>query len=78
MNRRLVWYWYWVDGKIVANNYKAKLLDAKAKLTGGRLDSAVIALSLTYDDNNIDQKRKKLSSFAAGLPHFETIVTTSK
>ncbi len=77
-DRRLVWYWYWVDGQKVASNYKAKLLDAKAKFLGGRLDSAVIALSVAYGDNDIDRKRKDLSKFAAGLPHFETMVTVSE
>ncbi|MCF6216251.1 MAG: exosortase A [Emcibacter sp.] len=75
--KRLVWYWYWVDGRITASNYKAKILDAKAKLLGGRLDSAVIALSLSFDDLNIDQKRAQLAKFAASLPPLDSMVTGS-
>ncbi len=73
--RRLVWYWYWIDGKIITNKYTAKLIDAKAKLFGGRLDSAVIALSIPVNADNIDQKREVLSVFAAKLPLLETIVS---
>ncbi len=75
--RRLVWYWYWVDGRITASNYKAKILDAKAKLLGGRLDSAVIALSVPFDDLNIDQKRALLAKFTASLPPLDSMVTGS-
>ncbi len=76
--KRLVWYWYWVDEKIIANNYKAKLLDAKVKLTGGRLDSAIIALSIPVDNGDIEQKRELLANFATRLPLFETLVSTNK
>lgn len=73
--KRLVWYWYWVDGELTANKYKAKLFDARAKLTGGRLDSAIVAISVPLADDDIDQKRQILSRFAAGLPRFNTIVS---
>jgi len=77
-NRRLVWYWYWVDGGFTNNDYKAKFFNAKAKLMGGRLDSAIIALSVPIDGDDIDQKRELLSNFAAGLPPLETMVSKSK
>jgi exosortase A len=44
--RRLVWYWYWVDGEFTAQPYMAKLLQARAALTGGRDEAAVIAVSV--------------------------------
>jgi len=72
---RLVWYWYWVDGKIMTSNYKAKFFDAKAKLLGGRLDSAIMAVSVVVDEENIDQQRALLSNFTAHLPLLETLVT---
>jgi len=75
--KRLVWYWYWVDGRITASNYKAKILDAKAKILGGRLDSAVIALSVPFDDMDIDQKRAQLAKFAASLPPLKAMVTSA-
>ena len=73
---RLVWYWYWVDGKILASSYKAKLYDAKAKLLGGRLDSAVVALSIPVDTDMRNHQRNRLSEIAARLPSLETIVKT--
>ncbi len=73
--KRLVWYWYWVDGKILASNYKAKLFDAKAKLSGGRLDSAIVAISVLVDSDNIDRQRKELSEFAISLPPLESMVS---
>lgn len=76
--RRLVWYWYWIDGQVITSRYQAKLFDAKAKLLGGRLDSAVIALSIIVDENNLDQKREQLSRMAASLPLFETTVSTKE
>lgn len=72
--QRLVWYWYWVDGEILSSDYKAKLYDAKAKLLGGRLDSAVVALSVPVDKDSMENQRARLAKLAASLPSFETIV----
>ena len=74
-HKRLVWYWYWIDGQILASGYKAKLFDAKAKLMAGRLDSAVIALSVLLEGDDINQKREQLALFAASLPPLETMVS---
>ncbi len=43
--RRVVWYFYWVDGQFVSQPWAAKLLQAKAQLLGGERRSAVIAFS---------------------------------
>ncbi len=43
--RRLVWYFYWVDGQFLSRPWAAKLLQAKAQLLGGEQRSAVIAFS---------------------------------
>lgn len=45
---RLIWYWYWIDGRLTGDAYFAKLLEAKAKLFGGRQQAAVIALASDY------------------------------
>jgi EpsI family protein len=45
---RLIWYWFWVDGRMIGNPYAAKLFEAKAKLLGGRQPAAVIALAVDY------------------------------
>jgi EpsI family protein len=40
--RLLVWYWYWIDGKLTASDMLAKLYTALARLTGRGDDSAVV------------------------------------
>ena len=45
--RRLVCYWYWVDGEMTASPYLAKLLRARAQLFGGQRSAAVIAVSVS-------------------------------
>ena len=42
---KVIWYWYWVDGRFVANPYIAKLLQAKVRLWGGDEEVAVVALA---------------------------------
>lgn len=48
--RLLVWYWYHVDGRSTANPYRAKFLEAWAKLSGRQDDAMLIALAAPYDD----------------------------
>jgi len=43
--RRLVWYWYWVDGQLIYRPWHVKLIQAKAVLLGGDQRAAVIAVS---------------------------------
>jgi EpsI family protein len=43
--RRTAWHWYVVSGEPTTDPYVAKLLEAKARLTGGWDGSAVIALA---------------------------------
>lgn len=47
---RMVWHWYWIDGKFTASRYVAKLLQARARLLGGREAAAVIAVAADYQD----------------------------
>ena len=42
---RVVWYWYWVDGRFTSNPYMAKALQAKARLWGGEGAAAVVAIA---------------------------------
>ncbi|MGH6903295.1 MAG: exosortase C-terminal domain/associated protein EpsI, partial [Geminicoccaceae bacterium] len=46
---RLVYLWYWVDGRLTADPLAAKLLQAKAALLGGPDAAAVVVLSSPYD-----------------------------
>jgi len=43
--RRLVWYWYWVNGRFSSRPWVAKLLQARALLPGGERRAALIAFS---------------------------------
>ena len=69
----LVWYWYWIERRHVANPYLGKLLEAKARLTGKGDDAAVIILAAPYDAVP-DQARALLQDFLTA--HMERIDTT--
>lgn len=49
-SKRLVWYWYWIDGSLTADPILAKLYEARAKLMGGSGAAAVIAVAADYQD----------------------------
>lgn len=51
---RVVWYWYWVDGRFTASPYVAKLLQVKARLFGGVRSAAAIAVAADYIDAPVD------------------------
>ena len=46
---RLVWSWYWVDGRFTSSPYLAKLLQAKAQLFGRPRHSAILAVGTDYE-----------------------------
>jgi len=52
--KRLVWYWYWVDGHFTASALRAKLLQVKVAILGGDESAAVIAVATDYEDNPED------------------------
>lgn len=60
---RIIWYWYWVDGRITGDPYFAKLLEAKAKLLGGVQQAAIIALAADYRSDP-DEAESSLRNFA--------------
>ncbi len=74
--KRLVWYWYWVDGKIITSKYMAKLYEVKAKILGGRLDAAVVALSVPFDNDSFVRRQAQLAKLAATLPPLGNIVAS--
>ena len=43
-SRLVVWQWYWINGKLTASDFEAKLLTAFSRLRGRGDDSAVIML----------------------------------
>jgi exosortase A len=63
---RVVWYWYWVDGRFTGDPYVAKLLQAKAKILGGQPAAAIIALSADYDGRGREPE-ETLSEFMPSL-----------
>ena len=50
----VVWSWYLVDGAFTGNDYLAKLLLAKATLTGSRQGSMAIAIATSDEDQRTD------------------------
>jgi EpsI family protein len=46
--QRLVWFWYWVDGRMTGDLLFAKLLQVKAKFLGGPQEVAIVALAADY------------------------------
>ncbi len=45
MNRRIVWYTYWVDGRMTTGSVAAKILQAKTTLFFGDQRAAMISFS---------------------------------
>jgi len=43
--QRSIWLWYWIDGQLVSDAGRAKLLGLRNKLLGGTSPSAVIAIA---------------------------------
>lgn len=60
---RVIWYWYWIDGKLIGDPYLAKLIEAKVKLLGGQQAAAIIAIAVDYRSDR-DAAEKTLRSFA--------------
>jgi exosortase A len=44
----VVWYWYWIDGAVTANDYKGKLLQAKEKFLMRGDDGAAVMVFAPY------------------------------
>lgn len=57
LNSYLMTYFYYADGQLVTNKYETKLLQAKARLFGGKNDGAIIAITTSYyDEDNKSQE----------------------
>jgi EpsI family protein len=63
---RLVWNWYWVDGRFTADGRLAKLLQLKAALTGSSQAMAIVAIAADYRETP-DEARATLDEFVADL-----------
>lgn len=71
--RKLVLYWYWIDGRFEADPRIAKLRQLKTQLMGGDQSAAFIAVATNYSDRP-DGAMDRLRSFIAGSPSFKSIV----
>ena len=60
---RLVWSWYWVDGKYTSNRYFAKFLALKSVLLREQKGSALIALSTDVNHGNLVEAAETLRHF---------------
>jgi len=63
--RRLLRYWFWVDGRYTGNPYLAKLLQLKVKLFHAPPAAAVVSISTDYDATAAEEK-----TAAAALDRF--------
>ena len=72
--RRLVWYFYWVDGRFVSQPWATKLLQAKARLFGGEQRSAVVALSAEESGTTV---RDTLQEAMDRQPAIEKMLTAA-
>ena len=61
----LVWSWYWVDGRFTANDYLAKLLQAKETLLMQGDDGAAIAVFAPFA-RDPDEARSAMRRFLTG------------
>ena len=64
--RLLVWQWYAIGGRSVADDYRAKLLTALAALTG-RGDHSAVAILSTPADDGAAAARDRLAARAGAL-----------
>jgi len=69
VRNRVIWSWYWIDGRFTANPYYAKLLQLKVKVTRGYAGGAAIVLAAPYRDS----ESEAISALSDFLQHWEEI-----
>lgn len=60
---RLIWSWYWVADEYTASPYRAKLLQAKARLLGGPQGAAAVAVATDSDGYSTEAAAEALQDF---------------
>ena len=75
--RRLLWYWLWVDGRHTGSPYLAKLLQLKAKLLGGPTAAAIISISTDYSGAE-NSATTRLSQFAHNVGEREMATASAQ
>jgi EpsI family protein len=65
---RVVWSWYWVDGRYTGTPLVAKMLEVRAKLSGSHPGAAVVAVVAPYDERLVEAKAVRESFLASLAP----------
>ncbi len=74
----LVWQWYWVDGKYMANSYQGKFWQAKQKLLMQGDDGAVLIFYAPYEENPEKARTAMRAFLSTNLPGLESKLALSK
>lgn len=75
---REVWQVYWVNGKLVASPVRAKIEKVLAKLTGGPLYTATLAISAPFQSAaDVTRGEPDLVRFGQDMPDLEELLTSS-
>ena len=64
---RLLWYVYWVDGRLTSSDHMAKALQAKADLLGGDRRAAFVGVSVVEPGGGREDARAALQAFLDAL-----------
>lgn len=64
-NKRLVWYWYDIGGRVTSNKYEAKVLQLVSMVTG-KTHAKVLAISVEIKED-VSVARQSLSDFATDM-----------
>lgn len=73
VRKRLVWYWYWVDGRFTGDPMIAKLLQVKARLVDDVSPAAVIAIAAEYEEKPTDAAAA-LKRFLGSVSSFRALL----
>jgi exosortase A len=68
--RMVVWRWYWINGRLTSDDYRAKAYTALARLAGRGDDSAVVVV-YTHEDQPGSARRALESFVGAAAPAIE-------
>ena len=73
---RLIWSWYWVDGRYTASRSLAKMLQAKTNLINGDRRAAAIALSSPVD-TDLETVRARMQALLEAAGNLDGILEVS-
>lgn len=74
-SRYLVWSWYWIDGRLTAQPYYAKVLEGISRLHGRPRGAAIVVI--TRNRENRAEARKVLQNFLYAIVGFDDTLNRS-